>query len=90
MGRLIVNIVDIIIIGCSLRRLFPPLWVLFPEFRVEEQIVVPSYNDLVLVWLFRQPCELSLDLGERTPFTEISGVKKEITRWDGWMRAMCV
>ena len=44
--------------------------------------MVPSYDDLVLVWLFRQPCELGLNLGKGTPFTEVSSVKEKVAGWD--------
>ena len=52
--------------------------------------MVPSYNDLVPVWLFRQPCELGLDLGKCAPVADISSVEKDVTCWYGWTRAMCV
>ena len=62
----------------------------FLELRVEEQIIVTSYKDLVIVWLFRQPCEVGFNLGKCTPFAEVSGVKEDVAGWDGWTRAMGV
>ena len=63
---------------------------LFLEVVVEEPIVVPGYNDLVFVWLIRQPCELRLYFGKCAPLTDIAGVKKKVTRRDRWSCAVCV
>lgn len=52
--------------------------------------MIPSYNDFILVWLLRKPCELSLYLEKRTPFAEVPSVKEEVTERDRRMRAMCV
>ncbi len=52
--------------------------------------MVPGYNDLILVWLSRQQCELGLDFGEGTPDAEIAGVKEEVAGRDCWTCAVCV
>ena len=52
--------------------------------------MVPGYDDLVLVWLLRQPCEWDLDLGESTADAEMASVKEEIARRDRWTCVMCI
>jgi hypothetical protein len=44
------------------------------EFLVEQDIVIPGNDNLVLVWLRGKPGELGLHFVEASDFCEISGV----------------
>ncbi|KAL9010501.1 MAG: hypothetical protein Q9173_004573 [Seirophora scorigena] len=62
--------------------LLPPLPMLGPKVRVEDQIIVAGNDDFIPVRLVGEPCQLRLDLREGTLLSEITGMEEISAGWN--------